>query len=189
MNMDISPNQNGYLSLVNDISTKDSLFTSTKDDKETLLYKVLLWVDKRRKRTEYVKIDYYDTWSMDSTLSIIILPMLKQLQSTKHGSHDVDLEDVPEYMRTTDTEEYEAQATFEFYREDKEERKYNIHDRWDWIIGEMIWAFEQIVEDNEAKFFEGLSHEDFDRKGYEEYHNRINNGLKLFGKYFRGLWD
>jgi hypothetical protein len=29
---------------------------------------------------KYVKIDRYDTWSMDHTLADIILPMLKQLQ-------------------------------------------------------------------------------------------------------------
>ena len=33
-------------------------------------------------RISYVKIDRYDTWSMDSTLADIILPMLKQLKET-----------------------------------------------------------------------------------------------------------
>jgi len=35
---------------------------------------------------KYVKIDRWDTWSMDHTLSYIILPMLKQLSETKHGA-------------------------------------------------------------------------------------------------------
>ena len=37
-------------------------------------------------RFNYVKIDRWDTWSMDSTLADIILPMLKQLQKDKHGA-------------------------------------------------------------------------------------------------------
>mgnify|MGYP003348942767 FL=1 len=36
-------------------------------------------------RWTYVKIDPWDTWSLDSTLAEIALPMLRQLQATKHG--------------------------------------------------------------------------------------------------------
>ena len=50
-------------------------------------------------KINYVKIDHWDTWSMDSTLAPIILPMLKQLRETKHGSVIVDLEDVPQELR------------------------------------------------------------------------------------------
>ena len=52
-------------------------------------------------KIEYVKIDHYDTWSMDHTLSHIVLPMLKQLKKDKHGSPLVDDEDVPEELRST----------------------------------------------------------------------------------------
>ena len=48
-----------------------------------------------------VRIDRYDTWNMDYTLSHIILPMLKQLNETKHGAPYVDDEDVPEHLRST----------------------------------------------------------------------------------------
>ena len=42
---------------------------------------VIRWVwDKIDRKIDYVKIDRWDTWSMDHTLSYIILPMLKQLQ-------------------------------------------------------------------------------------------------------------
>ena len=43
-----------------------------------------LWFD-RRERTVKVRIDKWDTWSMDSTLAHVVLPMLKQLKSTQHG--------------------------------------------------------------------------------------------------------
>ena len=51
----------------------------------------------------YVKIDHYDTWSMDYTLSKIVLPMLKQLKETKHGSPNTDDEDVPEHLRSVNS--------------------------------------------------------------------------------------
>ncbi len=40
-------------------------------------------------KIDYVKIDHWDTWSMDYTLSHIIVPMLKQLQKTKHRYNDM----------------------------------------------------------------------------------------------------
>ena len=29
----------------------------------------------------------------------------------------------------------------------------------------------------------------FDSEGYTKHQERINNGLRLFGKYYRALWD
>ena len=41
--------------------------------------KTIQWVwDKVDHKIDYVKIDRWDTWSMDHTLSYIVLPMLKQ---------------------------------------------------------------------------------------------------------------
>ena len=168
-------------------------------------------------RIEYIKIDKYDTWSMDSTLAPIILPMLKQLKASKHGSGIVDLEDVPEHLRYNTHEEWEDQECFEFYHEHEvKEGECDIHARWDWVLDEMIWAFEQICEDNnDAQFHsgvhdmksvpckwdengkptlytfeEGPNHTaKFDVEGYQKHHDRINNGTRLFGKYYRNLWD
>ena len=44
------------------------------------------WFYSKNERKVKVRIDEYDTWSMDHTLALIILPMLKQLKATKHGS-------------------------------------------------------------------------------------------------------
>ena len=109
-------------------------------------------------RIQYIKIDPYDTWNMDSTLAPIILPMLKQLKESKHGSPIVDDEDIPFEMRTTNHEEYEEQNAFDFYHEPQPARWANsIHDRWDWVMGEMIWAFEQLCdEDHDAQFHTGV---------------------------------
>ena len=56
------------------------------EDAVQFLYDVLnrLWFD-RRTQTVNVRIDKWDTWSMDSTLAHVVLPMLKQLKSTQHG--------------------------------------------------------------------------------------------------------
>ena len=168
-------------------------------------------------KIDYVKIDYWDTWNMDNTLSPIILPMLKQLRKTKHGSGFVDLEDVPEYLRCTTTEDYDSQACFDFYNEHKvKEGDRDIHARWNWVLDEMIWAFEQMCDDDNDKQFHSGKHDmksvacewdengkptmftfeegpnhtaKFDREGYENHHARINNGLRLFGKYYHNLWD
>ena len=168
-------------------------------------------------RIEYIKIDKHDTWNMDSTLAPIIMPMLKQLKASKHGSGMVDLEDVPEHLRCNTHEEWDAQECFEFYHgHEVKEGECDIHARWDWVLDEMIWAFEQICDDDYDKQFysgvhdmksvpcawdengkptlytfeEGPNHTaKFDVKGYQKHHDRINNGTRLFGKYYRNLWD
>lgn len=182
----------------------------------TWLYKLLTWIDSKKPQKKYIKIDYWDTWSMDHTLAPIILPMLKQLKETKHGSGFIEMEDVPEYMRTTGHEEYEEQKCFDFYHEDKAERKYDVHDRFDWALDEMIFAFDHLVDDSwEDKYRSGeMDHisepckwdEDgkptlynlkegpnhtykCDYDGLFEEWKRVDNGLRLFGKYFRTLWD
>ena len=47
------------------------------------------WFGYSPKQRTSIKIHNYDTWSMDSTLAPIILPMLVQLKETKHG-HPAD---------------------------------------------------------------------------------------------------
>jgi len=147
----------------------------------------LQWfLDKVNPKIDYVKIDYWDTWSMDHTLSSIIHPMLIQLKNTKHGSPRVEDSDVPEEIRSTSAPPVEE----EWDTDD------NFHKRWDWVLDEMIWAFEQLKNwDHDTKFFdhsnsngkiEGIK---FDEEGFNKHNARIQNGLRLFGKYYRSLWD
>ena len=170
-------------------------------------------------KINYVKIDRWDTWSLDHTLAEIALPMLKQLQATKHGSPYVELEDVPEELRGTSTPEYDEQLTFDFYKEASEEKDVDYeltHKRWDWVMDEMIFAFEHKVDDSwEDAFREGeidwktvpcawdengkptmYQMQDgpndtykCDYDGMQKVHDRMANGFRLFGKYYQGLWD
>ena len=172
--------------------------------------------DWRGPRKIKVKLHKYDSWNLDDTLALIILPLLKQLKATKQGSGYIDMEDVPEYMRTTRTPEYDCQEVFEFYKlpyDEEEKLKYNIHDRYEWVLDEMIWAFEQLQPDVdwEDQYWIALPEIDFDDytedegkvttplrwkvKGecdwvsYQKHQERISNGLRLFDKYFSTLWN
>ena len=117
------------------------------------------FLNKVHPKINYVKIDKWDTWSMDGTLALIVLPMLKQLKATKHGSPQVDLEDVPEELRRVSTQEYDDQLTFDFYKDDLKHQEIDyemVHKRWDWVLDEMIFAFECKVDDSwEDKFHSG----------------------------------
>lgn len=170
------------------------------------------WVHKFKKQKQYVKIDYYDHWSCDSTLTPIILPLLKSLKEHKQGSGFIDMEDVPESMRFTETEEWDAQTTFEFYDKCEDKMKCDVHTRYEWALDEMIWAFEQLNSgDWEDQYWKTRPEIDFteheedkgktlkpvrwkvegvcDWEGRKKHQARIDNGLRLFGKYFQTLWD
>ena len=146
------------------------------------------WVNSKRNRTIKVRIDNYDTWSMDSTLAYIILPMLKQLKKTKRGSPDVDDKDVPEHLRSTHAPS----------KQNKWDTDENWHDRWDWVIDEMIWAVEQVNVDGEDQYYKETDEKHFsdivdadglDADGLKKHGERVQNGVMLFGKYFLNLWD
>ena len=126
--------------------------------KNSWLYNLMLWADKYRKRKMNITIHKYDTWSMDHTLAEIILPMLKQLKTTKHGVAQIDLEDVPDHLHGTTTEDYDEQLTFDFYQEDKKDSVDFMEARWDWVLDEMIFAFEHKLDDSwKDKFYEGTT--------------------------------
>jgi len=154
----------------------------------------------------YVKIDRYDTWNMDNTLAHIILPMLKQLKEDKHGAPFVDDEDVPESLRSTSAPPKEN----EWDTDDNHQK------RWDWALDEMIQAFECRVNYEWEDQYRKGEHDmksvpcDWDADGnatlwtFEKGPNdtyecdyvalglhmkRNQNGYRLFGKYYEGLWD
>jgi hypothetical protein len=179
------------------------------EDKDSLLMKFCNWIESMRNRKIRVKIHNYDTWSMDHTLSYIILPMLQQLNETKHGAPGTDDEDVPEHLRSTAAEPKENEWDIDS----------NHFLRWDWIMAEMIFAFECQLDDTwEEKYWTGeWGKPDFvksdleypnpdtgemestyqinsgtrkcDWDGLKKEQERIANGFRLFGKYYQALWD
>lgn len=176
------------------------------DGSDTWLTRVCQWIESKKRRQVYVHIDKWDTWNMDNTLAYIVLPMLQQLQATKHGSPRVDDCDVPEDLRSTS-----APAVENDWDTDA-----NFSKRWDWVLGEMIYSFQCKLDDSwQDKYRSGKI--DFksepcawDEKGkptlYQMVHgpehsyvcdydamqleqDRITNGFRLFGKYYEALWD
>lgn len=150
------------------------------------------FLDKIHPKINYVKIDKWDTWSMDYTLAYIIVPMLKQLKEDKHGAPMVDDEDVPEHLRSTNAKPKENDYDIDEFH----------FQRWDWVMNEMIWAFEQkLIDNDDEKFFnwaavdrtkplsDQFSQVEIDREGLDAHHDRKTNGYRLFGKYYEGLWD
>lgn len=150
--------------------------SENKNKEPSALNKFCNWFHNKKKRKVKIHIHNYDVWNMDSTLAMIILPMLKELKKEKHGSAFIDLEDVPPGLRYTTTEEYDSQQCFDFYWEEPKTTP-DIHTRYEWFLDELIWTFETYCND--------ASDWEFD----EESRKRVENGLRLFGKYYTTLWD
>lgn len=113
---------------------------------------------KKRDRKIVVRIDRYDTWSMDNTLAPIILPMLRQLKETKHGSPYVDQSDLPADLRLTKREqkvfdEGHWNKKLKATQEEIEAARKKFHSQWDWIMEQMIWSFEQEMDGDEGRQF------------------------------------
>ena len=171
------------------------------DRPTTWLYKLLHWIHSKKSRTIKVHIDRWDTWSMDHTLALIVLPMLKQLKETKHGAPYVDLKDVPKELHGKKLTKKQR---------DNGELDDKHFERWDWVLDEMIFAFENKVnddweqqfetgeydfqwkklEDGNSQMVKGPNHTaETDWEGKKKYQERISNGFRLFGKYYENLWD
>lgn len=180
----------------------------------TWLNRFLGWVDNLKKRKMYIHIDPWDTWNMDRTLAHIILPMLKQLKETKHGVPcNIDLEDVPENLRVHERGDDNWQQMELFDIEslwEPESNNWIALDQWNYILDEMIFAFEHHTNDLWEEEFHSGKHDirwkcnedgsstmvigendthKCDYEGLHKVHARITNGFRLFGKYYQNLWD
>lgn len=148
----------------------------------------------------YVKIDPWDAWSLEHTLSPIILPILKELKKNKHGAPFIEDADVPPKLRANRSV-YKGNADPALHKiNDDIDKKF--FKRFDYVLDEMIWTFEQLsMDDHDGKFYnftksnkekdlnKSIRKIKVDRVGLRKHNERIDNGLRLFGKYYRGLWD
>ena len=165
------------------------------------------WFDKKfKKRKIIIRIDDYDTWSANHTLSLIIHPLLVKLKNKKDGAPYIDDEDAPENLRSTSAKPKENEwDTDEFH-----------FDRWDYVLDEMIFAFEKSIDNSwEEEFYSGKSDTEWkcinedetdpekrlyeavcgpndtfkvDHDGIKKIQIRMQNGYRLFGKYYSHLW-
>lgn len=165
------------------------------------------WSNNRPRKIK-IHIDGYDVWSADHTLAMVIHPVLLKLKEVQHGSPQVDPADVPEHLRPK-----EEAGPDNGYTDN------TVHERWAWVLSELIWTFEQLSKEDkgEDQFHHNVGQlemisvptenpklfsMDFnyqkdptkpkywvDNEGRKLHNERIENGLKLFAKYYFGLWD
>ena len=166
------------------------------------LYSPINYFLDRRERKVKVHVNRWDTWNMDETVAHIVFPMLRQLKETKHGAPWVDNEDVPEELHM-------SEDWYEKYSRNGETDPH-FFDRWEWVMDEMIFAFESKIdssweeqfqsgnmdiiweesEDGSSVMKKGPNHTfDIDNEAMKQYQKRISNGFRLFGKYYESLWD
>lgn len=160
-----------------------------------------------------VQIERHDTYSTDHTLAHIIYPMLLQLKDTKHGVPaefaDVGGEDYSsqrcfDFYNETQREAFDEGCkrwdeildkmiwSFEqLVKSDYDSQYHHGKPNWDWIktdekfFNPMTNKLEetyQIVDKNPKEHW-------YDHEGHMLHEDRIQEGLELFGKYFRNLWD
>ena len=126
------------------------------------------------KQRVLVELDDYDTWNADETLAHVILPVLKQLQRTKTRFLHVDESDLPTGLglRTGENNQVTPQQ------------------QWTWVIQQMIWSFEQLLNSDQAlqRFFD-QNHCCVDQAAFDEYLLQQQRGFELFGKYYTELWS
>ena len=161
------------------------------------------WVYNKQKRKVSIRIDHTDVWSMDNTLAMIIVPMLERLRDSPSGPM-VDDEDVPENLKSTTAPALTEEQKNCGHIDD------NWFKRWEWVLEEMIWAFKQHSDDSWIHLYEtgavdwslekdevtqatrvkqGPNHTfKVDTEGMNKHRERMNNGRRLFAKYYDSLY-
>lgn len=168
---------------------------------------------KNSERKIEVQIDDYDTWGFDHTIAHIIYPALLQLKATKHGipcdfvefggeeysdqtSFDFYKEDHDKYF-DEGVKKWEETLdkmiwSFEQVAKDNYDDKYHHGTpEYDWekteeeymnpFTGQKEKLF-RMVDKNPGEHW-------YDSDGHLMHEARIQEGLDLFAKYFRNLWD
>jgi hypothetical protein len=172
----------------------------SKDGGDSRLTKFCQWYNRKFMfdRKVKIKVHNYDSWNADQTMAMMIVPILKEIQDSKQGFSSVDDEDVPDVLRSDKAPPLtEDQINCDHYDE-------LAPARWDWILSEMIWTFEQHAnEDWEEQYYSGTSDLQFvggtlvngpnhtfkvDEEGRRKHVDRMLRGRMLFAKYYGGLW-
>lgn len=168
---------------------------------------------KFRSRKIDVQIESFDTWNFDTTLALIIYPALIQLKTTKHGipnefaevgGAEYDSQSSFDFYTESHTESFNEglkrwdevldKMIWSFEQlalRDYDDKYHHGKNSYDWIKSDKKFhnpisnkledTYQMIDKDPEGHFY--------DSEGYIEHEKRIQEGLDLFGKYYRSLWD
>lgn len=160
-----------------------------------------------------VQIDRFDTYSLDHSLAHIILPALIQLKHTKMGvpaefaevgGAGYDSQDSFDFYQETHNEAFDIAC----------KRWEEILDKMIWSFNQLVFddwekqyhhgtpVFDWIKTDHQIPNPTNNKLEDTfqmvdknpgehwtDYEGMRKHEERIQEGLELFGKYYRHLWD
>ncbi len=167
-----------------------------------------------RQRKVNIEIENFDTWSLDHTLACVILPALIQLKHTKHGvpgefvsriGGDMDRNYTFEFIQEDDNEVFDQlcekwnevldKMIWSFLQlsiEDDYDHQYH-HGKVDYEWVESDYSYTDPITGKTEKTYQMKDKNPgshwYDYIGQEEHDKRIQEGLDLFGKYFRNLWD
>lgn len=156
--------------------------------------------DDNTSRVVDVVVESFDLYNADNTIALIIHPILVAYKEKSIGFFQIADEDVPDELKTgvtgkclDDGKQKLANDSDDF---DAGKKKH------DWVINEMIYAFDCVGPNSDWEgeyyiFKDGYDTAPFDQmhlfyevddEGLEAAEKRLANGLRLFGKYCRGLW-
>jgi len=181
---------------------------------QNVLHYTVNQIQSRRERKVRVHVDPWDVWDAKTTLAHVILPVLEQLRETKQGAPFVDKKDVPKELHGKKlTKKQKEQGEIN----DKHFERWNyILDAMIWSFTEIVndnpgeeefftgesdlkWTKvdekgNEVDDDYDGRIYYRMDkgpndtrHIDFE--GLDKYNERIDYGLRMFGKYYRGLWD
>ena len=139
--------------------------------KTTKLNDICEWVHSKRKRSVSIRIDEYDTWNVDTTLTYIIFPLLIKFKEHKTGYPFVNDEHVPEPLQSHNATPKDNEYEWDDLN----------YARWEYVLDEILYAFRYKYMDD--MFFDSIT---IDMQ--IDCEKRVSNGLKLFGIYYQALW-
>lgn len=167
----------------------------------------------RTNRKVDIQIDKFDTWSMDHTIAMIIYPMLLQLKATKHGvpsefctvgGEDYAQQDSFEFYKESHDDAWKEGAKRwddvldkmiwafgQLAYEDYDHQYHHGDAKYDWVItnqtfpnpisGKMEATYQMVDKNPDEHWYDSI--------GHRLHEDRIQEGIDLFGKHFRNLWD
>lgn len=149
--------------------------------------------DPSKEQKVKIKIDPWDSYAGYHTLALIIHPLLVDFRKKSNKG-------IPGKFLDDMGYDFSENVKNSVFNKRKKE--------WNAVIDKMIWSFRETANDypGEKKAFKKNGkkyktkirddgyHEvvetglDYDRKVYEEYQKRLQEGIDLFAKYYGCLW-
>ena len=121
-------------------------------------------------RKHIVRIDPWDSWDVEYTLSLVALPLLRDYRKRNNGyPFGIEEVDIPGRLEDQDIDEDEK-----------------LSQAWSAILDQMIQAHEFVISQEEDDFYDDLFLRD--RAAFFEKRAQVEHGLRLFAKYYFNLW-